>query len=304
MKKLEKIINIIGVPSDFGANTNGALMGPDAIRTAGLNQRLKEISVIAQDWGNIPIPIKYAVQDKYSNVSYLPIIRQINHELKKLVIFALEKGNLPLCLGGDHSISIGSMAGIVEYHKDKDLGLIWIDTHADLNTPESSKTKNIHGMPVSVLFGKGHPELTELMNQQSTIKEENVAIIGLRDLDDMEKEFLKESQMRYYTMRDIDERGIQTIMKEVQKEIIDKVDGIHVSFDLDVMDPLQVPGVSTPVPGGLNLREAHLLLEMIHESNKIISADFVELNPYHDEKGRSARMAVELIASLFGKSII
>jgi len=304
MNNFEKIINIIGVPSDFGANTNGALMGPDAIRTAGLNQRLKEIGVIAQDWGNIPVPIKYAVKDEHSKASYLPIVRQINHELKKLIVFALEKGSIPLCLGGDHSISIGSLAGVIEHHKNKNIGLIWIDTHADLNTPESSKTKNIHGMPVSVLFGKGYPELTELMNHQDTIKEENVAIIGLRDIDAMEKEFLKDSNMNYYTMRDIDERGIQTIMKEVQTKIIDKVDGIHVSFDLDVMDPLQVPGVSTPVPGGLSLREAHLILEMIHESSNVISADFVELNPFNDEKGSSAKMAVELIASLFGKKII
>lgn len=301
---MEKNINIIGVPSDFGANTAGSCMGPDALRTAGINYCLKNDNTSIEDWGNIQVPIKYALDTSKKTASYLPVIQDICIKLKELVAYSFEKGNIPLCLGGDHSISIGSLAGLVKANRSKNIGLIWIDTHADLNTPQSSTTQNIHGMPISVLFNKGYPELTNIIGNQKTIKEENVAIIGLRDVDPIEREFLQKSKINYFTMRDLDERGIQSIMKEVNKSIVSKVDGLHVSFDLDAMDPLQIPGVSTPVAGGLSLREAHLLLEILHETNKVISADFVELNPFNDERGQSAKMAVELISSLFGKRII
>ncbi len=304
MKNPVKIIDIIGVPSDFGANLLGASMGPAALRIAGLHEKLQNIGRATMEKGDIQVPNRLTLSLEQMEHKYLSVIHTICAELKTKSLEAHATHHLPLVLGGDHSVSIGSLAAVCTQYSTQQIGLLWIDTHADMNTPKSSPTGNIHGMPVSVLLGQGYPELVALFQQQTSLKAENIVFIGLRDIDHEEKRILKESGVTYYTMRDIDEKGIVKIVKEVNKYAFKNVDGIHISFDLDVMNPPQLPGVSTPVQGGLTLREAHLLLEMMYETQCILSADFVELNPFKDVQGQSAMMATDLICSLFGKTII
>jgi len=304
MKKSPKIIDIIGVPSDFGANVAGALMGPAALRTAGLHEKLKSIGRETHESGDIEVPNRYNLPAEKSENHYLPVIRTICQELKMASLVAHAAHHIPLVLGGDHSIAIGSLAATCEYYKKQRIGLLWVDTHADINTPESTHAGNIHGMPMSVLLGKGYAELTQLFDKQTIIQPENIVLLGLRDIDAEEKSILKKSGITYYTMRDIDEKGIRKIVKEICKHQFKDIDGLHLSFDMDVMNPPQIPGVSTPVPGGLTIREAHLMLEMLYETQNIIAADFVELNPFKDIQGQSAIMATDLICSLFGKRII
>jgi arginase len=304
MKHSRKIIDIIGVPSDFGANIEGALMGPAALRTAGLHEKLQSIGRKTQESGDIPVPNRYNLPTEKVENNYVSIVQEICQDLKTASLKALAAQNIPLVLGGDHSIVIGSLAATCTFYKKDRIGLLWVDTHADINTPQSSHTGNIHGMPISVLLGKGHAELTQLFDKQTTIQPENIVLLGLRDIDSEEKGILKKSGITFYTMRDIDEKGIRKIVKEICKHQFKDIEGLHLSFDIDVMNPPQIPGVSTPVPGGLTLREAHLLLEMLYETQNIIAADFVELNPFKDIQGQSAAMAVDLICSLFGKRII
>ena len=295
---MNKSISVIGVASDLGANIAGSRLGPDAIRVAGLHRILQTLGYTTNDQGNLIAPLRLYGQDGSSN--YLQEIAKLNKQLKEACTQAFTNGQCPLILGGDHSLAIGSIAATLNHYKD--VGLIWVDTHADLNNPSSSETQNIHGMPVSTLLHNSFKELVQLVNVP--LRPENVVMIGLRDIDQEEKEILTQSGIHYFTMRHVDELGIQGVFRAAQQLLIDKVSALHVSFDMDVMDPLQVPGVSTPVNGGLNIREAHLLLELLHESDKVVSCDFVELNPMHDVKGQSAQVALDLIGSLFGTSII
>ena len=294
----EKKISIIGVPSDLGANSSGSRLGPDAIRVAGVHRALQKLGYNTQDLGNIPVPQRFHNQDGANN--YLKEITGINQQLFNHCQQSILGNSIPLTLGGDHSLAIGSVAASAATHQN--LGLLWIDTHADLNSSASSPTQNIHGMPVSTLLHNGFPELIEIV--KTKLSPSKIVMIGLRDIDQEEKKILTESEIHYFTMRDIDEIGIQTVFKKVKELMIDQVDALHVSFDLDVMDPIVIPAVSTPVHGGLSLREAYLLLELIHETNKVAAVDFVELNPMNDIKGGSAHFAVSLIGSLFGSTII
>jgi len=304
MKPNGKIIDIIGVPSDFGANVPGSLMGPDAIRSAGIHSKLRELNKSTIEKGNIVMSHRFQISEEDSSYHYLKVIQKICQDLKSTCLDTFKNNHLPLVLGGDHSIAIGSLAATCEHFATKKIGLLWVDTHPDFNTPETSHTGNIHGMPLSLLFGKGYANLLSLFNNQKTIQPENTVLIGLRDIDTEEKQLLKRSGVTFYTMRDIDEKGIKKVLKEVFKSNFKDLDGLHLSFDYDVMNPAVMPGVSTPVQGGLTLREAHLLLEMLHETQNIVAADFVELNPINDIQGQSAIAASELICSLFGKSII
>ena len=294
----KKRISVLGVASDLGANMAGTRLGPDAIRIAGLHRVLKGLNYDIEDLGNLTVPLRSFGTDGVTN--YLKEITDLNKSIYESCSSSLQKGNIPLTLGGDHSIAIGTVAASANHYKN--LGLIWIDTHADLNNPNSSLTKNIHGMPVSTLLHQGYPSLVALVKRQ--LLPENIAIIGLRDIDKEERIILSQSKINYYTMREVDERGIQGVFKDVKSKLIDKLDHVHISFDLDVMDPTQVPGVSTPVDGGLTIREAHLLLELLFETQKMVSCDFVELNPMSDLQGKSAQTAVNLIGSIFGTSII
>lgn len=304
MKSDAKIIDILGVPSDFGANVLGAMMGPDALRTAGLHEKLRSIGRHTLDKGNVQVPNRYGLTSDQTEKKFLSVIRYVCQQLKTAALRSHTAEHLPLVLGGDHSIAMGSLAAACEAYPKRRLGLLWVDTHADINTPESSPTGNIHGMPVSVLLGHGYPELLELFPTPRCIQPDNIVFLGLRDIDAEEKGILKKSGVSYYTMRDVDEKGIVKIVKEINKNAFKDIDGLHISFDLDVMNPPQIPGVSTPVAGGLTLREAHLLLEMMYESQTLLSGDFVELNPFKDIQGQSAMMATDLICSLFGKTII
>ena len=296
-------IEIIGVPSDFGANTRGTNMGPAALRIAGLKQRLEVLGYQVTDLGDVGIPTRESLSMKDKTNNFLSVVTSLCHDLKSKVIVSLNNQAIPLIIGGDHSLAIGSISGVNEYLKKKELGLLWIDTHADFNNVKSSSSQNIHGMPLSVVLGEGYPELVALMNGKF-IKPENTVIVGLRSIDGKEKDLLRKSGITYFTMRDIDETGINQIMMKSINTMTKNTEGIHVSFDLDVLDPIYVPGVSTPVSGGLSLRETHLILELLAESKKVMSIDIVELNPYTDQAHQSATVAVELIQSIFGKSIV
>lgn len=301
--KPSKKIDIIGVPTDFGANTRGTNMGPAALRIAGLKERLEFLNLNVTDLGDIQIPTRESLSAEEKTNQFLPVVTALCQQLKAKVSSSKLTQAIPLIIGGDHSLSIGSIAGVHATLQNQELGVLWIDTHADFNTETSSPTKNIHGMPLSVVLGHGYPELTALMGQHF-IKPENTVIIGLRSIDGKEKDLLKASGVSYFTMRDIDELGVSTVMQQAINILTKNTIGIHVSLDLDVIDPIYVPGVSTPVSGGLNLRETHLILELLAESQKIISMDVVELNPYTDQAAQSAAIAVDLIQSAFGKSIV
>lgn len=219
---------------------------------------------------------------------------------------SMAKNHFPLVIGGDHCVAIGTIAGASSYYrkKNQELGLIWIDAHADVNDPSSSPTGNIHGMPLAVALGHGHKKLTAIGGAKAKLKPENVALIGIRNIDGKEKELLRKSGIRYYTMREIDERGMFKVMEEAIGIVTKNTGGVHLSFDIDGVDPLYAPGVSTPETGGLSLREAHLALEMLADTGKLCSAEFVELNPIMDQAHKSALLTVELTQSALGKSIV
>jgi arginase len=304
MNKTGKIIDVIGVPNDFGANVRGASMGPAALRAAGLHEKLRSTGRKTRECGDIAVPYQHQITQEQAANHYLALLLSIGKELKQSCLASFVADHIPLVLGGDHSLAIGSLAATCEFYKDHQIGLLWIDAHADINTPASTLTGNIHGMPMSILLGNGYTELTQLSNNQKTIRPENIVYVGLRDLDAGEKAILKNSGITYFTMRDMDERGIRHIMQEICDYHFKDIEGLHVSFDLDAMNPQEVPGVSTPCPGGLSLREAHLIMELVYETQAIVAVDFVELNPLHDVRGQSAIISSDLICSLFGKVII
>ena len=303
---LNKIVDIIGVPSDLGANIRGANMGPAALRIAGLVDKVKVITSGVVDHGDIAVPVRDSLSAKVKEDKYLEPITNICANLSEKIYDSKSRGNIPLMIGGDHSLAIGSISGVAKHYKqsNEDIGVIWVDAHGDINTPASSESGNIHGMPLATLLGDGHPDLLNIGYAGQKLKPENVTLIAIRDIDTVEKEMLKKSGINFYTMRDIDERGMFSIMGEAIEKTTAKTAGIHLSFDIDAIDPVFAPGVSTPVPGGLSFREAHLLLEMIAESGKLTSLDFVELNPFTDQGPTSAYLTVDLILSALGKSIV
>ncbi|MFD0826839.1 arginase [Neobacillus sp. M.A.Huq-85] len=298
MKKL----SIIGMPMDLGQMRRGVDMGPSAIRYAGINERLKPLFDEVHDLGDIPIGRPEVVVDKESNLRNLDLVAEKNTLLAEKVDEVIESGSFPLVLGGDHSIAIGTLAGVAKHYKN--LGVIWYDAHGDLNTAETSPTGNIHGMPLAASLGLGHPLLTELGGYCPKIKPENVVIIGARALDEGEKDLIKEIGIKVYTMHEIDRLGMTKVMEETIAYLKEKTDGVHLSLDLDGLDPSDAPGVGTPVMGGISYRESHLAMEMLEESKIITSAEFVEVNPILDEKNRTATCAVALMGSLFGEKLL
>lgn len=306
MSDKKPTVAVIGVPSDLGANIRGANIGPSAIRIAGLNQKLFALGYDAHDCGDINIPVRESLPANVQQNKYLPAIEDLCVKVADSTYKALENGEFPLVIGGDHSIVIGSFSGVQKFYKKKNktIGMIWVDAHADINTVESSPSGNIHGMPVAVLLGKGHQSLLKIGNKGPKIRPEHVAMLGIRNIDGAEKEELRKSGIRYFTMREIDERGMFAVMKEALAVAGDATDGIHLSFDIDAIDPLYAPGVSTPETGGLSFREAHLALEMLADTKKLVSADFVELNPSTDVGHTTADLTVGLILSALGKSIV
>lgn len=301
-----KTVQVIGVPLDLGANMRGANMAPAAVRIAELNDKIRVLGYGVVDIGDLPVPVRDTLAPEAARDKYLHQVVELCSRLEREVHGALTADHIPLVIGGDHSLAIGSVSGSSRFHRERGeaLGLIWVDAHADLNTPTSSPSGNIHGMPLGVLVGSGHPELLHIGGHPIRVKPENVALIGIRTLDGEEKSLCRQSGIRYFTMREIDERGMHAIMKDAIAVASHGTSGIHLSFDIDGVDPLYAPGVSTPVTGGLSYREAHLALEMLADSGLLRSMDFVELNPMTDISHKTAQLIVELAQSALGKSIV
>ncbi|TGE35835.1 arginase [Desulfosporosinus fructosivorans] len=297
----KNVIRIIGVPIDLGAGRRGVDMGPSAIRTAGLNERLRQLGWDVEDFGNVEVPVQEELEIKDKRLKYLPEIVKVNEQLHLMVSEAMKEGVIPVILGGDHSLGIGSLAGLAS--DGRHFGLIWFDTHGDYNSLATTDSGNIHGMPLAVANGIGAPELTSIGGEHKKISEENTVIIGAREIDPQESEMLHQSKITVFTMRDIDQLGMQEVISQGIKIASRGTDGIHVSFDLDVIDPEEAPGVGTPVLGGITYREAHLAMEHLADSGLVLSMEVVEVNPILDNRNKTAELAVGLICSVFGKRI-
>ena len=300
------IIHVLGVPMDLGSGRRGVDMGPSAIRIAGLEDRLRELGHTVVDEGDLTIRNMEALKVGDVRARYLGEIARASAVACRKVDRVMQRGHFPLVLGGDHSIAVGTVSGIAAWcrRRGKKLGLLWVDAHGDINTPESSPSGNIHGMPVAALLGYGPPELTRIGGAFPKVDARNVALVGIRSLDEGEKHRLKETGVQVHTMSDIDRHGIHRIMKKALARVTDGTDYVHVSFDLDAVDPTVAPGVGTPVKGGLDYREAHLIMELLHDSEVMTSLEMVEVNPILDTGNASAAFAVELVQSAFGKKIL
>jgi arginase len=292
-------IRIIGVPMDLGQSRRGVDMGPSALRYAGLSQRLRKLGHTVEDAGNITVPVRDTLPES-GGMAFLPSVVKACEQIYEHGRQAIAAGCVPLFIGGDHSIAVGTAGGVTH---EGPSGLLWIDAHGDFNTPESSPSGNIHGMPLAALLGLGRPELINLGRPGPKFKSPDVVLIGVRDLDSQEKELLKESRIGIYSMREIDERGIAEVVREALARL-QHVPRLHVSLDMDCLDPMEAPGVGTPVAGGLSYREAHLLMEILADTGRVGSIDVVEINPILDERNHTAEIAAELLASLLGKSIL
>tara|TARA_R110002072_G_scaffold100429_1_gene221078 strand:+ start:3524 stop:4402 length:879 start_codon:yes stop_codon:yes gene_type:complete len=291
---------------DLGAGRRGVDMGPSAIRIAGVSEKLRKLGYVVKDDGDVGVPAPETREPGDTNARYLEPIYHVCNRLRMRVRRALDQGDTPVVLGGDHSIAIGTVSGVSEHFREKGekIGLIWVDAHGDMNTPESSPSGNIHGMPLATVLGMGHPKLVEMGGFSPKVEKANVCLIGIRDIDDNERKIIRDSGICAYTMRDVDERGIGPIMKEAIGIACKGTAGFHMSFDLDGMDPRDVPGTGTPVKGGLNWREANLLMELASDSGKMRSLEVTELNPILDIVNQSGEVAVDVITSAFGKRIL
>lgn len=301
---MKKEIAIIGVPMDLGQTRRGVDMGPSAIRYAGIIERLQKLDYAVYDLGNIdvPRPKNETIAASDHKLRNLDEIVAVNESLAIKVDEQVKQNRFPLVLGGDHSIAIGTIAGVSQHYEN--LGVIWYDAHGDINTEETTPTGNIHGMPLAVSLGLGHERLTSIMKKNPKVKPENVVLIGVRDLDEGEKKLLRKLNVKVYTMHEVDRLGMPTVIEETIEHLKNNTDGVHLSFDLDGIDPKDAPGVGTPVVGGLTYRESHLALEMLSEADIITSAEFVEVNPMLDERSKTADLTVALAGSLFGEKLM
>lgn len=302
--EMEKLaLSMIGVSLDLGQNRRGVDMGPSAIRYAGVVERLETLGHTVIDEGDIHIDAGLQAENSDSKLKNLKEVVQTNTLLAEKVAAVLEEERFPLVLGGDHSIAIGTLAGLAT--KYKNLGVIWYDAHADMNTDETSPSGNIHGMPLAVSMGLGDERLVNLHHEGRKVKPENIVIIGARSIDPGERELIKELGIQVYTMHEIDKYGMTAVMEKALQHLKNKnVDGVHLSLDLDALDPLYTPGVGTPVAGGVSYRESHLAMEILEESGLVTSAEFVEVNPILDERNKTADVAVGLMGSLFGEKLL
>ncbi|MCU0425226.1 MAG: arginase [Candidatus Kapabacteria bacterium] len=305
MSKLHHV-QIIGYPSDLGAGRRGVDMGPSALRIAGITGKLEALGYTVTDEGDIPVHALEAEDEGSSKLRYHQEIARATAILAERVEAALESQRFPLILGGDHSMGIGSVGGVAAYCQKhgKRLGVVWIDAHADMNTPETTPSGNIHGMPLAVAMGYGDATLRSIGGDFVKVKPENVVIIAARDLDKGEVELIKRLNISAYTMFDIDKRGIYPIIAEVVEQLRPHIDHLHVSFDLDSVDPQVAPGVGTPVPGGLSFREAHFIMEYLAETRMVGSLDVTEVNPILDTRNSTALFATDIVSSCMGKRIL
>ncbi|WP_407815618.1 arginase [Staphylococcus aureus] len=298
-----KAIDIIGAPSTFGQRKLGVDLGPTAIRYAGLISRLKQLDLDVYDKEDIKVPavnIEKFHSEQKGLRNYDEII-DVNQKLNKEVSASIENNRFPLVLGGDHSIAVGSVSAISKHYNN--LGVIWYDAHGDLNIPEESPSGNIHVMPLRILTGEGPKELLEL--NSNVIKPENIVLIGMRDLDKGERQFIKDHNIKTFTMSDIDKLGIKEVIENTIEYLKSRnVDGVHLSLDVDALDPLETPGTGTRVLGGLSYRESHFALELLHQSHLISSMDLVEVNPLIDSNNHTAEQAVSLVGTFFGETLL
>lgn len=299
---MNKNISIIGVPMDLGADRRGVDMGPSAIRYAGVKKRLESIGYIIEDMGDLRVPTPESYPIIHDNLKYLAEITKVNIELAEVVDREMSRGQFPLVIGGDHSIAIGTIAGLAKHKKN--MGVIWYDAHGDLNSGETSPSGNIHGMSLAISLGIGHSDLTNIGGFAPKVKPENVVIIGARDLDAGERELINRIGIKVYTMHEIDRLGMPRVMEEAIAIVSKGTDGVHLSLDLDGLDPHDCPGVGTPVIGGISYRESHLAMEMLAEADILTSAEFVEVNPILDVQNKTAKVAVALMSSAFGDKLL
>jgi len=299
-------IAIIGAPLDLGAGRRGVDMGPSALRLAGLNTRLQSLGYEAEDFGNVSVAQQESTPSGPENAKYLSQIAKTCAKLAVMVEGVLAVNKFPLVLGGDHSVAVGTVSGVSHAFRQRDekIGLIWIDAHADMNTPESSPSGNVHGMPLACCVGRGPRELTNIFDYTPKVEGRNVVLIGIRDVDIKERGTVRESGVTAFTMRDIDERGLRNVMEQAIALANDGTAGFHLSLDMDSVDPDEAPGVGTPVRGGMTYREAHLAMETICDCSRMVSMEVVEVNPVLDSANRTALLGVELVMSAMGKKIL
>jgi arginase len=300
-------IRVIGVPLDMGASRRGVDMGPSAMRVAGLEARLEALGHRVTDGGNILVEIAETQDFGDSHARYIKQIAETCRRTGDAVINTLEEGLTPFVLGGDHSLAVGSVSGVAEFYRrqSQNIGILWIDAHSDINTPDTSPSGNVHGMPLAALLGLGPELLGNLYGYSPKIAPENTVLVGVRDIDSAERANIRRAGVgEVYTMRDIDERGMRTVMEEALRAAGRGTAGYHVSLDMDWIDPEDAPGVGTPVRGGATYREAHLAMEIIADHGRMLSFEIVEVNPVIDEHNRTADLAVELACSAFGKKIL
>ncbi len=299
-------VALLSISIDLGAGRRGVDMGPSAIRIAGLSEALGALGYEVEELGSVMASGPETLTLGQSQARYLNEIRETCARSRELLLDGMESGAFPLILGGDHSLSIGTVAAVADHHRRRGepLGLIWVDAHADMNMPETSPSGNIHGMPLSVLTGRGPESLVSLGEHVPAVDPRHVSVIGAREIDEAEKRNVVESGIRVFTMSEIDERGLAACVDEAVARASDGTAGFHVSFDLDGLDPMVAPGVGTPVAGGITYREAHLICEKVARSKKLVSLEVVELNPVLDLGNRTAQLAVVLIESALGKTIL
>lgn len=300
MVHMNREISVIGVPMWLGQTRYGTNLGPNAIRSAGLIDHLRNVSPDVLDEGNISIGVTGQFRRNGENIKNVKTVAAASDKLAAKVSNVLSQNRFPLILGGDHSIAIGTLAGVAKHFKN--LGVIWYDAHADINTPESSPSGNIHGMPLAASIGLGHPVLVNVGGYKEKVRPENIVFIGARDLDAGEKQLIAEKQIKVYSAQDVKNRGIAQVIEEALEYLSVRCDGIHLSFDLDGIDPQSAPGVGTPVVNGINYRDSLQALQLMFVSNKITSAEFVEVNPLLDKDNMTARLTVNLIGTLFGET--
>lgn len=299
MGYMKKNISIVGVPMWLGQTRYGTNLGPQSIRSAGLMDRLRNLGGNVIDEGNLSIGITGRFRQSGENIKNVKTLAESSEKLAAKVSDIVEKGNFPLVLGGDHSIAMGTLAGVAKHFKS--VGVIWYDAHADMNTPETSPSGNIHGMPLAASMGLGHPALTGIGGYQGKVKPEHIVLIGVRDIDKGERQLIAEKNIKAYTAKDVKRLGIEVVIAETLRYLSDRCDGIHLSFDVDGIDPGEVPGVGTPVTGGISYKDSLQAVRLLSAAEKLVSAEFVEVNPLLDTDDITARLTVNLIGALFGE---
>ena len=299
-------VSIMGAPMDFGAGRRGVDMGPSALRKAGMNAKLHQLGYSIQDLGNVFVEQQESMAEGAANARFLASITESCTRLAVMVEEVVGAGKFPLVLGGDHSIATGTVAGVAAAYgkRGQKVGLIWIDAHTDMNTPETTPSGNVHGMPLACCIGQGPEELTHLLGFAPKIEPRNVVLIGIRDVDQRERDLVRTSGVTVFTMRQIDELGLRAVMEQALHVASDETAGFHISLDMDAIDPVEAPGVGTPVQGGMTYREGHLAMEMICDCSGMVSLEVVEVNPVLDNANRTAELGVQLVASAMGKKIL